>query len=206
MTLAIDHVLFAVADLDGAARAVEARFGLTSVAGGRHPAWGTANRIVPLGDAYLELVAVAEPAVARTTTFGRWVAGGPSGRPLGWAVRTDDLDTIARRLALPIADGSRTTPDGIEIRWRSAGVAEAAADRSLPFFIEWADPPAFPGRTAVDHPGGAARLRGLTVTGDPRRLAAWLGDRDLPIEIHEGPAAVERAILSRGEDELLLEW
>ena len=55
----LDHVLIAVADLAAAAREIEARHGLASIDGGRHPAWGTANRIVPLGDSYLELVALA---------------------------------------------------------------------------------------------------------------------------------------------------
>jgi hypothetical protein len=57
----IDHVLIAVADLGPSARAFEAKLGVTSVEGGRHPQWGTANRIVPLGDTYLELVSVADP-------------------------------------------------------------------------------------------------------------------------------------------------
>ena len=45
----LDHVLIAVTDLEAAAREFEARHGLSSVEGGRHRDWGTANRIVPLG-------------------------------------------------------------------------------------------------------------------------------------------------------------
>jgi hypothetical protein len=48
--LELDHVLIAVADLAEAARKIEARHGLASINGGRHPDWGTANRIVPLGE------------------------------------------------------------------------------------------------------------------------------------------------------------
>jgi len=39
-----------VADLRAAAQELEARHGLVAVEGGRHPGWGTANRIVPLGE------------------------------------------------------------------------------------------------------------------------------------------------------------
>ena len=56
----LDHVLIACTDLEAAAREVEARIGLASVEGGRHRDWGTANRIVPLGSSYLELVAVVD--------------------------------------------------------------------------------------------------------------------------------------------------
>jgi hypothetical protein len=60
VTLELDHVLIAVIDLDAAASAFAADHGLDSVTGGRHPGWGTANRIVPLGETYLELVAVVD--------------------------------------------------------------------------------------------------------------------------------------------------
>ena len=60
----LDHVLIAVTELESAGEAFEERFGLASVEGGRHPAWGTANRIVPLGSSYLELVGVVDKAVA----------------------------------------------------------------------------------------------------------------------------------------------
>ena len=80
--LELDHVLIAVADLAAAARELEVRHGLASVEGGRHPGWGTANRIVPLGDTYLELIAVVDEAEAAESPFGRWVAAAQPG-PLG---------------------------------------------------------------------------------------------------------------------------
>jgi hypothetical protein len=104
--LAIDHVVVPVADLRHAAAEVETRHGLTSLDGGRHLGWGTANRIVPFGDAYIELVAVADPEMAATTAFGRWVSSGTPGRPLGWAVRTVSIEAVSRRLGLSIVPGS----------------------------------------------------------------------------------------------------
>src|SRR5437764_15398189 len=64
MALRIDHVVWGVEDLDRAAAGVRERHGLASVPGGRHPGWGTANRIIPLGPSYLELLAVADAAEA----------------------------------------------------------------------------------------------------------------------------------------------
>ena len=81
----LDHVLIAVTDLEAGAREVETRIGLSSVEGGQHRDWGTANRIVPLGSSYLELVAVVDPRVAAGSSFGRWVGDGAtdSGRSAG---------------------------------------------------------------------------------------------------------------------------
>lgn len=79
----LDHVLIPVADLCGAVTEFDRRCGVVSVEGGRHSGWGTASRIVPLGDSYLELVAVVDLAEALRSTFGRWVANARAGRPAG---------------------------------------------------------------------------------------------------------------------------
>jgi len=173
--------LIAAADLASAAR----EFGLASIEGGRHPGWGTANRIVPLGDAYLELVAVVDEAEAAQHPFGRWVAGAPAG-PLGWAVRTDRLDDVAHRLGLTVSDGSRVGRDGRLIQWRLAGVEEAAAEPCLPFFIEWAPRTTLPG-----HAGDSAEIA-LELSGDAERLSDWLGDHRLPITVRSGAPAIVR--------------
>jgi Glyoxalase-like domain len=78
----LDHVLFAVTDLEAASRAIEARIGLSSIEGGRHAGLGTANRIVPLGDSYVELVTVADEADARRNAFGSWLR---ARRPSSWS-------------------------------------------------------------------------------------------------------------------------
>lgn len=199
----IDHVLLAVTDLDVSARDLEERYGVASYVGGQHP-WGTANRIAPLGDAYLELVAVVDAEKAAASPFGRWVASAAPGRPMGWAVRTPALDATAARNGLMIASGGRTTPNGSELRWRMAGIDQAAAEASLPFFIEWSSGTELPGRVPIVHPGGAVRLARVVLQGDAERLAAWLGDHRMPIVIRSGHAAVAQVVLDRHGVELLL--
>ena len=121
----LDHALIAVAVLATAASEIEARYGLASIEGGRHPGWGTANRIVPLGDTYLELIA---------------------------------------------AGGSRVSSGGGALRWRTAGIERAAAEPSLPFFIEWGPGTPFPGRAAA-----------LSVRAEPQK---HLAARDLIARAH----------------------
>ena len=57
-------MILAARDLDAAAERVEREYGLRVVAGGRHEGMGTHNRIVPLGNGYLELLAIADPEEA----------------------------------------------------------------------------------------------------------------------------------------------
>jgi hypothetical protein len=182
----LGHVLIAAADLDAAARQLETEHGLVSIEGGRHPGWGTANRIVPLGATYLELVAVVDEAEASQSAFGRWVAASRSGAPFGWAVRTPDLDAVAGRLGLTVNAGSRLAPDGGRLTWRMAGIERAAAEPSLPFVIEWGPDTPFPG-AAGSHVDVSLQLR-----GDARRLTDWLGQHQLPITVRPGAPAVQR--------------
>jgi Glyoxalase-like domain len=205
--LELDHVLIAVSDLGAAGRELEARHGLASIDGGRHPGWGTANRIVPLADAYLELVAVVDDAEAGQSTFGRWVArAAPAPAMLfGWAVRTDDLDQVARRLGLEVAAGSRATRGGRLLEWRMAGVAQAAAEPSFPFFIEWGQSTPLPGRTALTHRTAGARIAELNLEGDADRLAAWLGRHRLPITVRPGTPRLRSVVLTVTAGEIVLD-
>jgi hypothetical protein len=196
-----------VADLAAAAQRIEAAHGLASIEGGRHPGWGTANRIVPLGEAYLELVAVVDEAEAAQSAFGRWVAAARPSRPrlLGWAVRTHELDDLARRLDLTVAAGSRTDRNGQPVRWRLAGIEQATAEASLPFFIEWGHGTPLPGRAPVTHRAGAVRIATLRLDGDADRLAAWLGAHRLPISVRPGTPAVAGIVLTGAGGEIVLD-
>jgi hypothetical protein len=191
----LDHVLIAVDDLEAAAKEVAERYGLASVEGGRHQGFGTANRIVPLGATYLELVAVVDDAEAAPSVFGSWVGGGERPRLLGWCLRTDDLDAVAARLSLTIADGSRARPDGALLRWRMAGLERSADEPSLPFFIEW--------EVGTPYPGGAlaqsATIDEVRLQGDPDRIEEWLGGADVPISVTEGRPALRSIVLDNGD-------
>lgn len=174
----IDHVLYAVTDLGVAASRFEDDLGLESVPGGKHPAWGTANQIVPLGPDYVELVGVADPAVAAASEFGRLVLDAGD-RLVGWAVATEDLGALATRLGLDMQRGSRTRTDGVRLAWRLAGLGEALrSGGALPFFIQWDGP-------AELHPGGDASappgISWVEVGGDEAELRAWLGEAELPV-------------------------
>lgn len=204
--LRIDHVLLAARDLEQAARVLDDRYGLASVEGGRHPLWGTANRIVPVGDMYLELVAVVDEHRARESGFGRWVASAPGiVSPLGWAVRTCDIDVVARRLELDVEPGSRAAPDGRVLEWKLAGVGHAAADPVLPFFIEWGDQTPHPSEARVTHRAGDVGLDRIEIRGDAGRLSTWLGGQDLPLSIEHGRSAISRVVLTADGGEIALE-
>jgi hypothetical protein len=166
---------------------------------------GTANRIVPLGDTYVELISVVDEAEAVQSAVGRWVAGWSAGKPLGWVLRTERLDDVARRLDLTVADGSRAAPDGRLVRWRMAGIEQASAEPCLPFFIEWGEDTPFPGSAPATHRSGSVRIAKLELSGDANRLADWLGAHDLPVTIRAGAPAVVGIVLTGDAGEIVID-
>src|SRR4051794_14420685 len=56
MLIGIDHVVLATENPDDAAATLEQTLGVSATGGGRHDASGTMNRLVWLGDSYLELI------------------------------------------------------------------------------------------------------------------------------------------------------
>jgi hypothetical protein len=205
--LAIDHVLLATSDRAAASRALRDGFGLESVEGGHHPNWGTANWIVPVGDAYLELVAVTNERVAERSPFGRWVASARPVvlQPIGWAVRTTSLDAVAKQHELSVNVGSRTAPSGQVLTWRLAGVERAAAEPLLPFFIEWGHGTPHPSQALGADPNEAVEIARLELTGDPDRLREWLGDEGVPTSVDLGPPGVTRLVLSTPDGEVSID-
>jgi hypothetical protein len=206
--LRIDHVIYGVRDLDAAARSLFDGFGLASAPGGRHEGWGTANAIVPLGDSYIELVAVVDPEEASRSVFGKWLeVGVMSGdRLMGWALATDALDKVASRLKLTLTPGSRTRPDGSTISWRSAGLERTFADQSLPFFIAWdGAPDAHPGRTKVGHRVEPVGIAWIEVVAPKVKLREWTGRARLPLRVEEHGSPRLRAVgIATAETEIVL--
>jgi hypothetical protein len=204
--LALDHVVVGVHDLDAAAERLLREHGLGSVPGGRHAGWGTANRIVPLGPDYLELLAIVDQAEAATSMFGRWVAEAgveEEDRLLGWCLRTDDVDAVAAPRALVPVPGERALPDGTTLTWRVAGRDDR--DASLPFFVEWQVPEERrPGRAAAEHAVEPRGIAWLEVAGDGERIRAWLGDAALPLRIVEGAPQLRAVAISTESGEIVL--
>ncbi len=179
--------MIAVDDPGAAAATLESAIGLTATAGGRHEA-GTHNRLVFLGDAYLELIGVWDRDRAFANPIGAAAAQALEARAPGlvtYALATDGARREVGALhaaGSPISDavaGSRTRPDGEVVAWHCA-YPPVLGPAFPPFLIEhelegveW-DERARRGRAAFVHPfGGRARLVGLElVVSDPEAVAA----------------------------------
>lgn len=205
--ISIDHVILVVEDLERAANALLEAHGLASVAGGRHPGHGTANRIVPLGTAYLELMAVIDPIEAAQSPMGQWAAATerPGLVPAALCLRTEDADEEARRLRLAAIPMTRTRPDGTVLSWRLVGAEEMFGPERLPFFIEWeVEPDAHPGRARADHRVAPIGIAAIELSGNQKLIEKRLGVHALPITVTDGKPGVASVVVATDDGEVSL--
>lgn len=92
MRLIFDHIAVSAASLAEGVAVVEAALGVSLAGGGAHPHMATHNRLLGLGDLYLEVIA-ADPDAPRPA-WPRWFdldrfAGPP--RLTNWVARCDDI-------------------------------------------------------------------------------------------------------------------
>ncbi len=173
MLLGLDHLVIAVPDPDAAATQLERTVGLACTGGGRHPLWGTYNRLAWLGDTYIELIGLFDRSLAPNGAVSQAVAAALDAGHVGLvsiALATDDADKELARLRTEgsnlgdIEARSRTGPDGEVVRWRAAFPPSVGPAES-PFILEhepvgaeWGEV-ARAARTSFAHPiGGPARV------------------------------------------------
>ncbi len=177
--LALDHLAISAPTLEEGAAWVEARLGVPLEGGGRHAEMGTHNRLLSLGDLYLEVIAI-DPRAPRPA-WPRWFdldrfAGPP--RLTNWVTRCADLD--AELSASPAGVGRPMALARGAYRWRMA-VPEGGVlpfDGGFPALISW-EGPAHP---AAALPDRGLRLRRLEI-GHPEAealTAALAGRLDDP--------------------------
>jgi hypothetical protein len=186
----IDHILVACIDPDRAVRAIETELGLRSTGSGRHPALGTFNHLIWLGDSFVELIGIEDRDLAGATWVGRPVvqAVDAGGGFATWAAATHRIRAEVPELRAQGSDvsepipGERVRPDGRVVRW-TLSAPSALGPLEPPFLIEhdlaaaeWS-PAEQAERAAQRHPiGGPVRLDTLELPAIdlPRTTARYL--------------------------------
>lgn len=199
----IDHVVYAVADLDAAERHFAVEHGLAASGGGDHPQFGTRNRILPVGyGQYVELMAVAEPSSQHPLARAIVEATRQRDRSLALCLRPDDLDDVAARLSIEVRAGERRNPGGEVLRWRLAGLDEALGPERLPFFIDWQG---LEERLDAQHAKAATTdgIEWVEHGGDAARLAEWIGG-DEAVKTVGGDPGPQAIALRRAVETLVI--
>ncbi len=203
----VDHIILATPDVDDTADRLTTTLGVRAVAGGKHPAWGTRNSLIALGDLiYLEIVGPdpGSPPQEPPRPFGLETLSSP--RLVTWAVKGRALDALvthARADGVDLGEVQRRTrrrPDGLLLSWAMTDLTAPRADGIIPFFVDWGETP----HPATTSPQGGT-LVGLSARHpEADSVRAMLRSLGLAIGVEPGDAPELIATLQtrKGEIEL----
>lgn len=203
--LVFDHLAVTAVTLEEGVAVVEAALGVALSGGGQHPHMGTHNRLLGLGDLYLEVIA-ADPAAPRPA-WPRWFDMDRFTDPprlTNWVAACEDIEA---ELALsPAGTGEPVALQRGDYRWQMAIPADGRLpfDGCFPALIEW-EGPLHPARTLPD--AGVRLTRFEIAHPDAQALADALATRiaDPRIVIVQGPQKAMRATFSTPHGTRLLE-
>jgi catechol 2,3-dioxygenase-like lactoylglutathione lyase family enzyme len=172
MLTAIDHIIIGVNDLEHASAQFSQKLGLAVSGGGVHPTGGTANRIIVIGDTYLELIAVQTPAEAQQSMLDRLARHEGF---LNFALASDDIAADSKAMAgrgvsiIGPAPGSLRAASGQTRGWSRTNIERPDLAQRYPFVIQhdstgeerrfrlagWTIP--------SEHPLGVTQVRSVTI-------------------------------------------
>lgn len=172
MLTAIDHIIIGVNNLEQASAQFSQKLGLAVSGGGRHPTGGTANRIIVIGDTYLELIAVHAPAEAQQSMLDRLAVHEGY---LNFVLASDDIEVDSKAIAdrgvliVGPTPGSLRAADGRTRGWSRTNIEHPDLAQHYPFVIQhdstgeerrfrlagWTNPP--------EHPLGVTQVRSTTI-------------------------------------------
>jgi hypothetical protein len=138
----LDHISYVAShdQISDVVNRIGSQIGTAFVDGGIHPKFGTRNFTAPLlNGQYIEVVCPLDHPATDATPFGKAVKqkADAGGGWLTWVFSSSDLQKVEEKFGRKAADGSRTKPDGSELKWKQIGVKEITGAGELPFFIQW---------------------------------------------------------------------
>jgi hypothetical protein len=172
MLTSLDHIIIGVHDLDAAAQQFHHNLGLLPSGGGIHPIGGTANRIIVIGDTYLELIAIYQPEEAQESIRQRLAQGQGY---LNFVLSSSDIEADSQALrqrgvaVLGPTPGSLRSADGRMRAWSRVDIERPDLTQHYPFIIQhdsvgderrqrlagWSTPP--------EHSLGATKVQSVTL-------------------------------------------
>jgi len=185
----LDHLVYAVPDLERAVDEIERLVGVSPASGGTHAGRLTHNALLSLGAAsYLEVIARVPgiEAPSGALPFGLETLREP--RLVTWAVAVDDIEQrveAARAAGYDPGEmiaGGRDLPDGSHLGWQLVVRQEPAGDGIVPFLIRWLSEP-HPSATA---PNGCRFVSLQAEHPEPDTIIPMLQALGVELRVSEG--------------------
>jgi hypothetical protein len=201
----LDHIMYAVSNLQDGINEVTKLTGVTAEFGGSHPGNGTCNALLSFGqEQYFEIIA-PDPEQELVDNLGEELLNYHFSGIRTWAVSTADFEAVQKTLSefdyqTNVVDMTRTTPDGIKLSWSIMRVTGHVFGKFMPFFINWFDS-SHPSKTTPE----GCNLTGFSVqlVENHATFKTLMNALDIDIEVVEGPDGM-RALIDSPKGRVML--
>jgi hypothetical protein len=212
----LDHVSYVAShdQISDVVNRIGSQIGTAFVDGGIHPKFGTRNFTAPLlNGQYIEVVCPLDHPATDATPFGNAVKkkADAGGGWLTWVFSSSDLGKVEEKFGRKAANGSRTRPDGSELKWKQIGVKDIMGSGELPFFIQW---------LTDKHPSkdgnSVAKITKIVIADDEELANSWFkneinsGLTDIQIEwikpeLNEGEKGIVKVEIGLKDHSIIIE-
>jgi hypothetical protein len=212
----LDHISYVAShdQISDVVNRIGSQIGTAFVDGGIHPKFGTRNFTAPLlNGQYIEVVCPLDHPATDATPFGKAVKkkADAGGGWLTWVFSSTDLGKVEEKFGRKAADGSRTRPDGSELKWKQIGVKDIMGSGELPFFIQW---------LTDKHPSkdgnSVAKITKIVIADDEELANSWFkneinsGLTDIKIEwikpeLNEGEKGIVKVEIGLKDHSIIIE-
>jgi Glyoxalase-like domain len=197
--LRLDHLAIVAGRLEDGVAAVESLLGVPMAGGGKHPLMATHNRLLGLGDLYLEVISIdpEAPPPTRPRWFDMDRFRGPP-RLSNWVAACDDL--AAEVAKGPPGIGTPIALQRGDYRWQMAVPDDGRLpfDGACPALIRW-EGTAHPARALPDTGLRLSRLEIAHPQAAALRKALAGRLQDPRVVILDGPVVALRATIDTPE-------
>lgn len=191
--LSFDHIAIAATTLAAGVADIEQALGVSLQPGGKHTHYGTHNRLLGLGDIYLEVIAKDPDAPQKSypTWFNLDHFSGPA-RPANWICRTPDFATAPPETGPPV----QLARD--DIRWELTVPDDGGLpfDGAYPTLLRWATGITPPAQSLPD--SGCRLISWTVIHPDMATIAPMIKLADSRVTFAAGPAGFRAVIDTPG--------
>jgi len=184
--IVLDHLVWAVPDLNLAIKELEEKTGVQAIFGGRHPKHGTCNALASLGEGeYFELLArdLSLPA----GELAKFCTNLTQPNLVTWVVRTSKINEMAERAKragyqAKVEEMSRLRPNGEKLEWKLLKITGHSGSNFVPLVIDWQNCP----HPSLDAPKGLKLLSFTIEAIDPTALGEIFSNLEIPVNLEKG--------------------
>lgn len=200
----LDHLVWAVPDLDLAIKEVEFATTIKAVIGGSHPDHGTCNALISMGEGlYFEILARDNSLPAGE--LAKFCQNLTKPNLATWVVRTNNIPEVVERVEKMgyqaiVKEMSRLRPSGEKLKWQLLWLKGHEGGNFVPLIIDWQNSR----HPSLDTPSGLKLVSFRIEAVSPKPLEKIFSSLSIDVELKSGSENKMVAIIESPKNKLEL--